>query len=165
MPQLDIYIAWLYSCRVIDTSTALVAVIAASNRLTRFAASVTGNTTSPAVWRTLSLLESDGPLRIGALAASSRVSQPTMTKLLQNLVEDELVRRIADVADSRAWLIAIAPKGQTALDGYRRELGATLHPLFADLDETELHHLTEAARILTERTTDAIGPGVQADAR
>ncbi|MBC7725219.1 MAG: MarR family transcriptional regulator, partial [Burkholderiaceae bacterium] len=115
---------------------------------------ITGNTTSPAVWRTLSILRVDGPLRIGALATSSRVSQPTMTKLLAGLVEQELVYRIADVEDSRAWLIALSAAGEDAISAYRSELGTALAPLFADLSDDDRLVMARAADILAQRSTN-----------
>ncbi|MEO7124330.1 MAG: MarR family transcriptional regulator [Lacisediminihabitans sp.] len=127
-------------------------VIVAAHRLTRIAAHSAGSTTPAAVWSTLSILSTDGPLRIGDLAKMSRVSQPSMTKLLQRLVEEELVYRIADVEDSRAWLIAIGPKGTAALGAWRVELSTQLGPLFADLTTDEAEILQRAARILTART-------------
>lgn len=128
-------------------------LLVAAHRLTRMAAQSTGSTTPAAVWSTLSILSTDGPLRIGDLARTARVSQPTMTKLLQHLVEEELVHRIADRDDSRAWLIDIGPKGTRALDDWRRQLGEALGPLFADLTEDETETLRRAARILAAHTT------------
>jgi DNA-binding MarR family transcriptional regulator len=127
-------------------------VIVAAHRLTRVAAQSTGSTTPAAVWSTLSILNSDGPLRIGDLAKAARVSQPSMTKLLQRLVEEELVLRIADVEDSRAWLIAIGPQGTAALNAWRVQLSRELGPLFADLTPEETATLQRAAHILTART-------------
>ena len=128
-------------------------LIVEANRLTRVAAQATGSTTPAAVWRTLSILASDGSYRIGDLARASRVSQPTMTKLIQNLAEDELVCRIADEADSRAWLIAITDTGTTALDNWRTELGKALQPMFSDLSAEEIEILERAVTILESRTT------------
>ena len=127
-------------------------LIVEANRLTRVAAQATGSTTPAAVWRTLSILASDGSHRIGDLARASRVTQPTMTKLIQNLAEDELVYRIADVADSRAWLIAITDTGTTALDNWRTELGEALQPMFSDLSADEIDILERAVTILESRT-------------
>ena len=128
-------------------------LIVEANRLTRVAAQATGSTTPAAVWRTLSILASDGSYRIGDLARASRVTQPTMTKLIQNLAEDELIYRIADVADSRAWLIAITDTGTTALDNWRTELGLALQPMFSDLSADEIDILERAVTILESRTT------------
>ena len=127
-------------------------LIVEANRLTRVAAQATGSTTPAAVWRTLSILASDGSYRIGDLARASRVTQPTMTKLIQNLAEDELIYRIADVADSRAWLIAITDTGTTALDNWRTELGLALQPMFSDLSADEIDILERAVTILESRT-------------
>ena len=128
-------------------------LIVEANRLTRVAAQATGSTTPAAVWRTLSILASDGSYRIGDLARASRVAQPTMTKLVQNLAEDQLVHRIADVADSRAWLIAITDTGTTALEHWRTELGDALQPMFSDLSAEEIEILERAVTILESRTT------------
>ena len=130
-------------------------LIVEANRLTRVAAQATGSTTPAAVWRTLSILSSDGSYRIGDLAKASRVTQPTMTKLIHSLAEDELIYRIADVADSRAWLIAITDKGTNALASWRIELGKALQPMFADLSADETDILERAVAILESRTNTA----------
>jgi DNA-binding MarR family transcriptional regulator len=130
-------------------------LIVEANRLTRVAAQATGSTTPAAVWRTLSILASDGSFRIGDLAKASRVTQPTMTKLIQNLAEDELIYRIADVEDSRVWLIAITDKGSKALDSWRVELGKALQPMFAGLSPDEIDILERAVAILESRTSTA----------
>lgn len=137
-----------------DTQRPLVErLIVEANRLTRVAAQATGSMTPATVWRTLSILASDGSYRIGDLAKASRVTQPTMTKLIQNLAEDELIYRIADVADSRAWLIAITDKGTKALDAWRVQLGEALQPMFFDLTPDETDTLERAVAMLEKRTT------------
>ena len=129
----------------------LESLLTSTHRLTRIAAQETGRTTSPAVWRTLSILTTDGDLRVGDLARASRVSQPTMTKLVRGLAEDELVKRIADTDDSRAWLIAITPKGTAALTEWRGQLADSLGGLFADLDDDDWDVLDRATRLLASR--------------
>lgn len=127
-------------------------LIIEANRLTRIAALATGTTTPAAIWRTLSILATDGSMRVGDLARASRVTQPTMTKLVQSLAEDDLILRIADVEDSRAWMIAATPKGVAALDAWRVELGEALQPMFADLSPAETETLEKAMVILESRT-------------
>ena len=126
-------------------------LVSVTHRLTRLAAQATGDNTSPAAWRTLSVLTSAGPMRLGELANASRVSQPTMTKIVRNLNEVEWIKRIADSSDARAWQIAIAPKGQKALDDWRFRLGAALEPLFADLSHRELQVIEEATGLICDR--------------
>jgi DNA-binding MarR family transcriptional regulator len=126
-------------------------LIISAHRLTRVAAQSTGDQTSPAIWRTLSILENDGPMRLGELALASRVAQPTMSKIVQNLVADEWVRRIADVDDARSWLIAPSAKGQRALAEWRATVTTAAEPLFADLSTEQWLTLREAANILQQR--------------
>ena len=126
-------------------------LLTSNHRLTRIAAQSTGSTVSAAVWSTLSVLNADGPRRNGELARAARISQPGMTKLLANLAEDEWVYRIADVDDSRAWLIAITDKGRTALFDWRTQLAEATKDIFGDLSETEWASLGRAAEILAAR--------------
>ncbi|UOE43986.1 MarR family winged helix-turn-helix transcriptional regulator [Agromyces larvae] len=126
-------------------------LISLSNRLTRLAATATGSTESPAIWRTIAVLRDHGPMRLGELAKASRVSQPTMTKLVHALDERNWVRRIADASDARAWLISVDPRGLAALDAWRQEIIAVVAPQFADLDPNEIDALARATAILRER--------------
>ncbi|GGF28052.1 MarR family winged helix-turn-helix transcriptional regulator [Subtercola lobariae] len=134
-----------------ELSALLGDLVTVTHRLTRLAAQATGENTSPAAWRTLSVLTSAGPMRLGELAAASRVSQPTMTKIVRGLNELEWIKRIADSSDARAWQIAIAPKGQIALDDWRFRLGVALEPLFADLSSREVDVLAEATDLIGDR--------------
>lgn len=126
-------------------------LVSLSHRLTRLAATATGSAESPAVWRTLSVLRDHGPLRLGELARASRVSQPTMTKLVQTLAERDWIRRIADRDDARAWLISADARGLRALDDWRDELAGELAPRFADLAPDEVAALVRSTELIRER--------------
>jgi len=126
-------------------------LLTSNHRLTRMAAQSTGSTVSAAVWSTLSVLAADGPRRNGELAKAARITQPGMTKLLGNLIDDEWVYRIADVDDSRAWLIAITDKGRDALSGWRTQLAEATKNILGDLSDTEWATLGRAAEILASR--------------
>ena len=134
-------------------SDILESLLVSSTRLVRIAAQSTGNGTPSAIWRTLGILETDGPMRVGELAATSRITQPGMTRILATMVEEELVSRIADVDDSRAWLIRITPKGATQLRDYRQQIGDALEPVFRDLDDTGWQTLARATELLAAHTT------------
>ncbi|WP_258046199.1 MarR family winged helix-turn-helix transcriptional regulator [Leifsonia shinshuensis] len=140
-------------------------LVVASHRLTRLAARVTGSTESPATWRTLSVLQSVGAMRLGELASQSRVSQPTMTKLVRNLVESEWVKRIADVDDARAWQIAITPKGAAALQDWRDTLSEALVPMFADLRDDELAAMRATVEIIASRVDLSAAASAAIDGR
>jgi len=132
-------------------SDILESLLVSAHRLARVAAQSTGSTTPAAQWRTLSILETDGPMRIGELAAASRVTQPGMTRLLATMVEEELVSRIADREDSRAWLIVVTKKGAAALAAWRAQLAETMAPWFRDLTAAEWGTLAATAELLESR--------------
>jgi len=129
----------------------LESLLVSTHRLTRLAAQSTGSKTPAAQWRTLSILETDGPMRIGELAAASRVTQPGMTRLLATMVEEELVTRIADRDDSRAWLIVVSRKGAQALAAWRAQLAETLEPWFGELSDADWAALATASALLESR--------------
>jgi len=137
----------------VDPTYIFESLLTSNHRLTRMAAQSTGSTVSAAVWSTLSALNAEGPRRNGELAKAARISQPGMTKLLSTLVDDEWVYRIADVDDSRAWLIAITDKGRDALFGWRTQLAEATTNIFGDLSDTEWATLGRAAEILAARAT------------
>ncbi|HTN58918.1 MAG TPA: MarR family transcriptional regulator [Protaetiibacter sp.] len=129
----------------------LESLLVSTHRLTRLAAQATGSTTPAAQWRTLSILAAEGPMRVGELAAASRVTQPGMTRLLGTMVEEELVTRIADRDDSRAWLIVVSEKGKKALTAWRAQLAETLDPWFGELSDADWATLEAAASLLETR--------------
>ena len=137
-------------------SDTLESLLVSAHRLARVAAQATGSRTPAAIWRTLSILESDGPMRVGELAAASRITQPGMTRILATMAEEELVLRVADTDDSRAWLIKPTAKGLSALNDWRTRLSLTLEPWFGDLTAAEWKTLAQASTILEAHTaTDA----------
>ena len=133
----------------------LESLLVSTHRLTRLAAQATGSTTPAAQWRTLSILAAEGPMRVGELAAASRVTQPGMTRLLGTMVEEELVTRIADRDDSRAWLIVVSDKGKKALTAWRAQLAETLDPWFGELSDADWATLEAAASLLETRLASA----------
>lgn len=133
-------------------SETLETLLVSSTRLVRIAAQSTGSKTPSAVWRALGILATDGPMRIGELATANRVTQPGMTRVIGTMVEEEYVSRLADVEDSRAWLIRITPKGHAALEDWRRQIAAALGPWFADLDDREWAILERAVKLMATRT-------------
>ncbi|MEJ3405570.1 MarR family transcriptional regulator [Rathayibacter sp. YIM 133350] len=139
------------SAREARVRAAMVEITSAANRLTRVAARMAGSVESPALWRTLSVLTTTGSLRLGTLAAESRVSQPTMTNLVHTLEEYGWVERVADADDARVSLIGVTDAGSHALEDWRQRLGAAMFPLFADVDDDDLNALTRSARLILDR--------------
>ena len=136
-----------------NDKTLLADLLVAAHRLTRIAAQSLGSTTPSAVWHTLSILSTDGPLRVGELASIARVSQPSMTKVVHQLIGDNLVDRIVDPEDSRASLVTVLPAGINALADWRQALASALQPMFSGLTVEDRRTLTRAVDILSVRTS------------
>ena len=89
-----------------------------------FHAELRGRGTTVPVWRALAAL-ADGPGEtVGALAAACLMQQPTMTKLLDRMARDGLVRRQEDERDRRAvrvsWTAAGAARAADLVATARR---------------------------------------------
>lgn len=122
--------------------------------LGRIAAQDAGNDAPAAQWRVLSLLEQNGPRRVGELASAARTTQPGMTRLIGHLERDGLVRRSPVPEDSRAIAVDITDAGVSALAAWRSEFRDILAPRFADVDDDDWSILTRAAEILAAHTTN-----------
>ncbi|MFN0072522.1 MAG: MarR family winged helix-turn-helix transcriptional regulator [Chloroflexota bacterium] len=61
-------------------------------------------------------LNAQGPARVGALARALRVTLPTMTGILDRLVEQGLIRRDEDPTDRRLVISRLTPEGQELVD-------------------------------------------------
>ncbi|WP_444963623.1 MarR family winged helix-turn-helix transcriptional regulator [Nocardiopsis sp. M1B1] len=129
----------------------LVRLLNISQRIGRYAAHETGERTSPATWRALSVLQEKGPLRLGVLAEHCRVRQPTMTVIVESLLSSGYVARSPDPDDRRAQLHELTMAGAAALEDWRHRIGDALEPLFSDLSARERELLSESVRLLDER--------------
>ena len=128
-------------------------IVVAAHALTRIAALETRNDAPAAQWRTLSILRTGGPLRLGELATASRVTQPGMTRLVGQLADSGLIERTPDPVDSRATVVTVSDAGVRALDSWLVQLSDALEPRFADLDDSDWVALAHVADILSTRTT------------
>jgi DNA-binding MarR family transcriptional regulator len=90
-----------------------------------------------------------GELRMSELANQLGVGVSTVSALVDRLVEQGLLTRVADPQDRRQVHVRITPTGSARLERLR-ELSATqLRSLLAALSESELDIVEDALRILT----------------
>lgn len=80
-------------------------------------------------WVVLTALIEDGTGTVSGLARIASTQQPTMTKMLDRMVKDGLVKRLPDALDRRVVRIAITPRGSellapasAAIAGFHAEL-------------------------------------------
>jgi DNA-binding MarR family transcriptional regulator len=100
----------------------------------------------------LSVIAFAGPISLADLAAAEHVRPPTMSRIVENLVQDGLVTREVDSADRRMVRIAATPAGRELLDDGRarrvKAIGGRLQKL-AESERRALHRGLE----LMERIT------------
>lgn len=96
----------------------------------------------------LSVVVFAGPLRLGDLARAEQVRAPTMTRLVQELERDGLVRRRPDAEDARASRIEATAKGKRLLMEGRRRRVVALSDRLSKLSATQLEALREGVDVL-----------------
>jgi DNA-binding MarR family transcriptional regulator len=107
---------------------------------------------SPPRLSALSVVVFAGPIGIGALAAAEGVAAPTMTRLVDGLERDGLVRRRPDPADARGVLVEPTATGKRILTKGRRQRVRTLAEGLAGLTSEELADIRRGADLI-ERVT------------
>lgn len=96
----------------------------------------------------LSVLVFAGPQSLKALARAEQVRPPTMTRLVQALERDGLVRRKPDPTDRRGVLVESTERGRAVLHAGRRRRLAALAAELAVLPSRDLRALERALPVL-----------------
>jgi DNA-binding MarR family transcriptional regulator len=96
----------------------------------------------------MATLHQRGPMSAGELAACEKVQPPSMTKVLANLEERDLVRRDPHPGDKRQAIIGITDAGTALLDSERRSRDAWLTRRLAALTPDERALLQRVVPIL-----------------
>ncbi|HYH25806.1 MAG TPA: MarR family transcriptional regulator [Blastococcus sp.] len=101
-----------------------------------------------------------GPLRQSALADLVHADPSTVSRHVAALVDQGLVRRVADETDGRATRLVVTDAGTAAMQDLRRERESQLRALTADWTEADLATLTR----LFGRLLDGLASGLPASA-
>ena len=96
----------------------------------------------------LSVLVFAGPRTLGELAAAEQVRRPTMTRLIQGLEKDGLVRRQADPTDGRVSRMHATAKGRALLLEGRARRVAALRKRLEGLSPRDLDTLDRATELM-----------------
>jgi DNA-binding MarR family transcriptional regulator len=106
---------------------------------------------SPSRFSVLATLRFEGPQRVGELARSEGVAQPTMTQSVQGLEATGLVVRRPDPADGRGCVVELTAKGRALVRRARARKIAWVADALDELDRTERRALTRAADAIDRR--------------
>ena len=112
---------------------------------------------SPPRLSALSVVVFAGPIGIGALATAEGVAAPTMTRLVDGLERDGLVRRRADPTDARGVLVEATATGKRVLTKGRRQGVRWVAEGLAGLTSEELADVRRGAELI-ERVTRVARP-------
>jgi DNA-binding MarR family transcriptional regulator len=98
----------------------------------------------PSLISALGTIVSDGPMRLGDLAATEGVRAPTMTRIVDSMVTEGIAERVPDPADGRACLVRATPAGTEIITGTRTTRSRQLVARMARLDPDQLDALYAA---------------------
>ena len=104
----------------------------------------------PAQSSALSVVVFGGPLTLNKLADAEQVKPPTMSRVVEALVKEGLVRREINRDDRRSVTISPTDKGTKLLHEGRNRREKRLIKLLSKLDTDEIRCLGRASRILSE---------------
>ncbi|HYW16278.1 MAG TPA: MarR family transcriptional regulator [Allosphingosinicella sp.] len=122
---------------------------AAAARMHRMARRDPGEASiSPPRLSALSVLAFSGPLSLAALAAAEEVSAPTMSRIVEGLVQDGLATREADSANRRRVRIAATEGGRLRLEAGREQRVRALRERLRRLAESEQRALARGVEVL-----------------
>ena len=121
---------------------------AAIHLLRRLRREDTATGLAPARLSALSVLVFGGPMGLTTLAAAEQVKAPTMTKVVQALEAEGLVRRATNAQDKRGTVLAATSKGRRIMEEGRRRRIERLARELAELPAGDRATLRNAAEIL-----------------
>jgi len=103
----------------------------------------------PAQASALSVVVFGGPLTLNELADAEQVRPPTMSRVVEALVSEGLVRRETNKNDRRSIIISSTDKGTKVIHEGRSRREKRLIKLLSQLGPDELKCLGKASKILS----------------
>lgn len=105
---------------------------------------------TPSRLSALSVVVFAGPQSLGALAAAEGVAGPTMTRIVDGLVEQGLAQRLPNPNDGRSVQISATDSGQQLMRAAARRRIVTIADAIAAMPAAEQRRLAAAAALLDE---------------
>ncbi|MGY0231333.1 MarR family winged helix-turn-helix transcriptional regulator [Longispora urticae] len=95
----------------------------------------------------LGMIDTDGPLRLTALAGLAQLNLSTISRQVAALEAAGMIERDADPADGRASLVRVSEQGHAVLEHNRNRWRGEISSMLSDWNETER---AEFARLFTQ---------------
>ena len=104
----------------------------------------------PAQLSALSVLVFGGSRTLGGLASAEQVRPPTMTRIVQALEAEGLVRRESDPRDGRVQRLSATAKGRRVMQQARKRRVTNLATLLERLSPAEITRVQESAKLVEQ---------------
>lgn len=108
---------------------------------------------SPSQISALTSIERHGPMTLGHLADHERVAPPSITRVVEILVERRLVVRVPDPVDRRVTRVSTTPAGDALLADVRARKDLWLASRLAELDDDQRTRLAAALDVIDALTS------------
>ena len=103
---------------------------------------------TPSQLSALATVEHRGAITLGGLAEHERVAPPSVTKMVNKLEAQGLLRRQASPADGRVQLVSLTPEGSALLAESRQRKNEWLADRLSRLSAEERARLADALDVL-----------------
>jgi len=104
----------------------------------------------PAQLSALSVLVFGGSRTLGELASAEQVRPPTMTRIVQALEAEGLIRRESDPRDGRVQRLSATAKGRRVMQQARKRRVTNLATLLERLSPAEIRRVQESAKLVEQ---------------
>lgn len=111
-----------------------------------------------AQYRTLVLLMTGGPCRLGDLARATGVNPSTATRMCDRLVHKGLVTRARDRVDRRETVLSLTDKGQQLVDAVTVSRRSLIRSMLQAIPLVERRGLVRALTVLAEAVRSPSDP-------
>lgn len=110
-------------------------------------------------FRVLGVLRRNGPLPISEVGKRLYISKPYMTRLVDNLIAEDLIERLPDTSDRRVTNIRITKKGRERIAEIGTIVKDDIDDLLSDLDDDDISILNESLKNLNRILEKLEDPG------
>ena len=105
-------------------------------------------------WRVVRVLAQSPKLDLGTLATETCLLGPSLTRIIQTLVQEGLITRRPDKQDQRRFVVTLTPKGQSLYDTISPQSEAIYQHIEEKFGSAKLNRLNK----LLSELSDALEP-------
>ena len=105
---------------------------------------------SPLHFRVMTILKTEKTLKVAEIADRMNISRPQMTRLIDKLIELDMVERHIGEKDRRTINISLTKTGRSALSKNDRQVRKAIGETLSNLENKDLKDLAETFKKLKE---------------